>query len=42
LGSVFLPIRWGADAEAVMIEIVSPVEPRCDGRTSNSQSDRIR
>jgi hypothetical protein len=24
LGSVFLPIRWGADAEAVMIEILPP------------------
>ena len=24
LGSVFLPIRWGADAEAVKIEIVAP------------------
>jgi len=42
LGSVFLPIRWGADAEAVMIEVVPPAEPRPDGRTSNSQSDRIR
>lgn len=38
LGSVFLPIRWGADAEAIMIEIVAPAEPRSDGRTSNSQS----
>ena len=28
LGSVFLPIRWGADAEAVMIEIVAPTQPR--------------
>jgi uncharacterized protein len=25
LGSVFLPIRWGADPEAVLLEIVAPV-----------------
>ena len=33
LGSMFLPIRWGADAEAVMIEIVVPAsrDPR-DGQ----------
>jgi predicted MPP superfamily phosphohydrolase len=24
LGSVVLPFRWGADPEAVLIEIVSP------------------
>ena len=35
LGSVFLPIRWGADAEAVMIEIVAPTQPRPGSRLNS-------